>query len=189
MMPNKASDDAVSPSPDRKRQRFLDGLYRDHVGNLVGWLRRHYGAGPPSPEDVAQTAFAKLAAHVDIHRIEKIKPYLYATAVHVALDEIKWMKRTDAFIDHELNRAGQALEEITPERVYQARERLDRLAYVMERLPAKQREIVRRSRFLGQTYAEISAETGWSGADISRQLSAAMDAIHVALARVLAEDK
>lgn len=189
MMPNQSGDDAASSSPDSYRQRFLDGLYREHVANLVGWLRRRYGAGPPSPEDIAQTAFTKLAAQADIQRIEKIKPYLYATAVNAALDEIKWMKRTDAFIDHELNRTGQALEEITPERVYHGRERLDRLGRVMERLPEKQREIVKRSRFLGQTYAQISAETGWSGPDISRQLGAAMIAIQAALAKVSAEDK
>lgn len=174
-------------SLDRDQRSFLNKLYRDHVVNLVGWLRRRYGVGPPSPEDIAHTAFAKLASHSDIGQIEKIKPYLYATAVHVALDEIKWIKRTDAFVDHELHRMGQALEEITPERVYQGRERLDKLAHAMERLPEKQRDIVRRSRILGQTYADISAETGWSGADISRQMSAAMDALQLALVQAAAE--
>ncbi|MEJ7935812.1 RNA polymerase sigma factor [Sphingobium sp. AN558] len=189
MMPNQLGDDTASSSRGSSRQRLLERLYRDHAANLVDWLRRRYGGGPPSPEDIAQTAFTKLASHSDIQHIEKIKPYLYATAVNVALDEIKWMKRTEAFIDHELNRIGQALEEITPERVYQGREQLDRLARVMERLPKKQREIVKRSRFLGQTYAQISAETGWSGADISRQLGEAMIAIQAGIATVSTEDK
>lgn len=179
-MPDKLSDGALPRSLDRHRRHFLDELYRDHVGNLVGWLRRRYGGGPPSPEDIAQIVFTKLAALDDIQRIEKIKPYLYATAVNVVLDEIKWIKRTAAFTDQELHRTGQRVEEITPERVYQGREKLALLSQAMEGLSGKQCEIVRRSRFLGQTYSQISAETGWSSADISRQLSAAMIAIEAA---------
>lgn len=188
-MPDKLSDGAMPTSLDRHRRHFLDRLYRDHIGNLVGWLRRHYGGGPPSPEDIAQIAFTKLAALDDIQRIEKIKPYLYATAVNVALDEVKWIKRTNAFTDHELHRTGHALEEITPERVYEGREQLTLLSQAMEGLSSKQREIIRRSRFLGQTYARISAETGWSSADISRQLSAAMVAVQAAIANGPTEDK
>lgn len=178
---------ACRPSPGTD-QRFLDILYREHWTNLVGWLRRRYGAGPPSPEDIAQTAFTKLAGQIHIQRVEHIKSYLYATAVNAALDEIKWVKRTGAFIDHELGRLGQAVEEITPERVYQGKERLNRVARAMEGLSEKQREIVRRSRFLGQTYAQIGAETGWSSPDISRQLGDAMIAIETAFARDRSDD-
>lgn len=188
-MPDKLSDGAMPQSLDRHRRHLLDRLYRDHIGNLVSWLRRHYGGGPPSPEDIAQIAFTKLAALDDIQRIEKIKPYLYATAVNVALDEIKWIKRTAAFVEQELHRTGHALEEITPECVYEAREELTLLSQAMEGLSGKQREIIRRSRFLGQTYAQISAETGWSGADISRQLGAAMVVIQAAIVHGSTEHK
>lgn len=169
------------------KRRFLDELYRAHWNNLVGWLRRRYGAGPPAPEDIAQAAFAKLAAHDNLERIEHSKSYLYATAVHAALDEFHWRKRTDRFVEHELNRAGQPLEEITPERVYLDREQWDLMGRALETLSEKQQEIVRRSRFLGQTYAQISAETGWSSPDISRQLTAAMLALQAALGRTSAD--
>lgn len=175
----------LAPATDASlaaKRRFLDELYRAHWNNLVGWLRRRYGAGPPPPEDVAQQAFAKLAALPDLSAIQHAKAYLYSTAVHAALDEIAWRKRTDAFVEHELHRAGQPLEEITPERVYLDREQWDVLGRALDRLTEKQKEIVRRSRFLGQTYAQISTETGWSSPDISRQLTAALLALQAALA-------
>lgn len=158
----------------RERRGALEDLYRSYRGPLVAWLRQRFGPGPPHPEDIAQAAFAKLIASDGIGRADHVRSYLYAIAVNTARDEIQWIRRTDRFIERELRESGRGLEEITPERVCSGRLDMDRLAGLMERLTPKQREIVRRSRILGQTYAQISEETGWSMADISRQLTAAL---------------
>ena len=44
-------------------------------------------------------------------------------------------------------------------------------------LSDRQREIVQRSRLKGQTYAQISAETGWSLGTISSELRAALQTL------------
>lgn len=73
------------------------------------------------------------------------------------------------------------MEDITPERIYSAKQRFRVLVRGVDGLTDKQRELILRSRIQGQTYAQISAETGWSNADISRQLKAALAIIRAAL--------
>lgn len=43
----------------------IDALYRAHAGDLVAWLRKMFGDGPPEPEDMAQQAFLKLMERPD----------------------------------------------------------------------------------------------------------------------------
>lgn len=58
---------------------------------------------------------------------------------------------------------------------------LERVARAMQQLSPKQKEILLRSRFKGQTYAEIRKDTGWSEADISRQLARVMALLQAGL--------
>lgn len=166
--------DAPAPAAPRARGGALEDLYRAYRGPLVAWLRQRFGPGPPDPEDIAQAAFAKLIASDGLGRADHVRSYLYAIAVNAARDEMQWIRRTDRFVERELRETGHGLEEITPERICSGRLDVDRMAELMEQLSAKQREIVQRSRILGQTYAQISGETGWSMADISRQLTGAL---------------
>lgn len=159
----------------------IERLYRRHWKDLCNWLHRRYGPGPPEPEDVAQTAFLKMADVEDLDSIENPRAYLFSIAANTALTGIKWRARTQRFIEGELEESGHQLEEISPERAYSSRERFDVVWSQLERLSEKQREIVMRSRIYGQTYERISAETGWSMADISRQLTAALAEMRRAL--------
>jgi RNA polymerase sigma factor (sigma-70 family) len=159
----------------RAHAAFVSALYRDHWADLCGKLRRLYGAGPPEPQDLAQIAFVKL---IEIGRREAITNaagYLFRIAVNAGLDAKRRIRRTRRFIDDELAHLEKdRVEEITPSNVYESRESLAHLAKALERLPEKQREVLIRSRLKGETYAEIAAQTGWSAADISRQLNAAL---------------
>lgn len=165
----------------RVKRTFIDQLYRDHWASLVGWLRRRYGLGPPDPEDVAQAAFAKIAALDDVNHIRDPKNFLYTTAINTALSSISWLANTRAFIEREMSAFNETLDEVEPERVYAAKDELGRIMQLLEALPAKQREILIRSRFLGQKHREITEHTGWSNADISRNLTAVLAMIERAL--------
>ncbi|AUW59683.1 hypothetical protein C1T17_17925 [Sphingobium sp. SCG-1] len=165
------------------RARFVEKLYRSQGSSLVGWLRRRYGAGPPAPEDIAQTAFERIAAVENIEHIRHPKSFLYRTAVNAYLDAVGWMKRTRAFIDDEMYRNGQDQEEMTPEYVFLSKERFGHMAKVIDGLPPKQNEVLMRSRFRSQTFEEIAADTGWSKSDVFRQLQSALITIRSALDR------
>ena len=154
----------------------LEQLYKKHWGILCGWLRKRYGNGPPDPEDIAQTAFEIMASE-NLQQIENISGLLYTIASRRALNEIRGRANLRKFIDKELSLLGLEVEEITPERVYIARDRFKKIRDDLVELDTKQREVIIRSRVLGQTYDEISAVTGWSPAAISRYKKAAMTQI------------
>ncbi|MEL6363703.1 MAG: sigma-70 family RNA polymerase sigma factor [Pseudomonadota bacterium] len=144
------------------------------LGRLTARLRRVYGDGPPEPEDLAQAAVEKLAGRAT-GDIENVDAYLFRTAVNMGLNQIERARVARRYAEFVLTGAhAPVVEETTPEDVYSGRERLERLKRALNTLTPKQRTIVARSRLRGETYAEIRAATGWSEADISRQLKAAL---------------
>jgi len=179
-------DPMSAPLTDAARQRtsFLNSLFRLHYAELVGRLRKVYGAGPPDPEDVAQTAFSKIAELDDLERIHSPRAFLFRTAVNICLNSNDKLKRSRAFVRSQLeSNFSQRLEEKSAESVFMGKQDLERVAHVIRQLPPKQREILLRSRFRGQTYDEIRQETGWSQADISRQLNKVMALLQAELDR------
>jgi len=156
------------------RAAFIERLYLDHWGDLCRQMRRLYGQGPPEPEDLVQSAFAKFAELPRFDHIDNPKAFLFRIAANLALKSIGHIARTRAFVASQLHDPEAELKEVGPERIFESRERLAAIGRAMEKLSSKQREIVLRSRIRGETYAQISATTGWSQADISRQLNAAL---------------
>lgn len=169
-LPENAPDAVSTASDDREKRHFIEKLFREYWSDLVRWLARRYGAGPPEPEEVAQAAFAALARLERVDSIRNPKAFLYTVAVNAMMKGIRWQAQVRHTVDHELGLFSENLEEMTPERLYMAGESLDKLRQAVDGLPPKRREILLRSRIQGQTYREIGAETGWSEADISRQL-------------------
>ena len=171
-------DPAATPAPQPRLatagRSSLDALYRRYWTDLCGWLRRRYGAGPPDPEDVAAEAFAKLAAKGDIDTVRDTRAYLFTTAARCAIDALRGRARQARFIDDQLAQYGREVGELTPERVYLAREQLAALAQDLKGMTPRQRETLLRSRILGQTYDQISAATGWSTSAVGRYFKAAM---------------
>ena len=156
------------------RGRFLTALFRNYETELIAKLRRVYGNGPPDPEDIAQSAFSQMASMRVHDHIEDPKAFLFKIALNIGRRATGRIAATRKLISQELKNVAPQLEEITPERLYESKERLAAMNQAIERLTPKQRDILIRSRMKGETYAEISAATGWSLAAISRQLNAAL---------------
>ena len=160
----------------------VDHLYKAHFRELCANVRKVFGAGPPEAEDLVQEAFAKFSAIENHSKIQHPRAFIYRTAINLGLNSIKRIKTARRFIEEALREVGEPiLEENSPEDVYSYKERLGLSSDAIKTLTPKQREILVRSRLRGQTYAEISAETGWSQADISRQLNAAIAQLQDAL--------
>ncbi len=175
---SSSSVSTLSPAPisfpQKRRQKTIDDLYRDCWGDLTAWLYRRYGVGPPEPEEIAQAAFAKMMEVPDLSLIRNLRAYLFTTAVRCAIDGFRGQGRAQRFIDNELKAHQEEVGEITPERVFIARQEFSALANRVKALDPKQREVVLRSRIMGQTYDEISQETGWSKSAIGRYLQSAL---------------
>lgn len=172
------------PAADLSGDAGLDEIYRAYFQPLSAAIARTFGQGPPDPEEIVQAAFLKFMRMEDRSRVENARAFLFASARNIMLDHKRRSRRAEAYVAEQLafDPAFQ-LEEISPERVLESKDRLEVLTEAMKALPYKQQVVLTLSRLHGKTYAEIIEVTGWSLGDISRNLNAGKAALMDALAR------
>lgn len=160
----------VDPSLSRERRQQLSELYRSHWKGLCSYLRAQFGAGPPEPEDVAQSAFVKFAS-ADPRHIENPQAFLYATARHLVIDHHRHAQRGQRY-ERELEGAAteNSLYELTPENVLLQTERFHILEQALARMPLKQRRLVLLNRFEGLSYGEIGERFGMSAENVRKHI-------------------
>ena len=133
-------------------------------------------------EDLIQEAFTKLAELDSPSDIRFPRAFLLRIAINLGLNHKKRIKTAQKFIDNALAEVDEPiLEQGGPEDVYTMSQRVELTQRAFDKLSPKQKEIIERSRLKGETYAEISSHTGWSKADISRQLNEALALLQQAI--------
>lgn len=160
----------------------IDQLYRENWHNLCRRLLNLFGEGPPSPEDVAQEAFSKLTGMGSLDHIDRPKAFLFKVAINIGLKSIARRKLDRSYITAQLESPDFDLDLISPERTLAGKQKLAAVDAGIAQLTDKQRQILFRSRLKGETYAEISAATGWGIADICRQLKVVLKVLEAAAA-------
>jgi RNA polymerase sigma factor (sigma-70 family) len=175
---------ASSTSLDEQRRHVLCELYRKHWTGICGYVRAHFGAGPPEPEDVAQSAFARYAT-LDSGRIENPQAFLYATARNLVIDHRRRARRERASIAFQIDaETFEPVSDLTPENVLAQSERFRILAEALEQVPASRRRMVLLNRFEGLSYGEIGRRFGMSSEAVRKQvertLAACLKALEIA---------
>tara|TARA_Y100000780_G_scaffold177509_1_gene162744 strand:- start:270 stop:959 length:690 start_codon:yes stop_codon:yes gene_type:complete len=169
------SHSELSATNTRDSKLDFASFYREQWRGLCAFLRKTYGAGPPEPEDVAQDAFFQLANMKCREHIENPKAFLYKISINLMLRKIKserWISHVIA--DDEEAFEAELLSCSEPDKVLLSQRALQRLGASFNQLSDKQKYIVTASRIDGKTYQQIANETGWSLADICRQLNSAL---------------
>lgn len=155
---------------DAQRRKQLSDLYRVHWKALCHYVHRQFGAGPPEPEDVAQSAFARFAMAEAVH-IENPQAFLYATARNLVIDHHRRTQRRLTYERTVEAEAGQdAVYELSPESVLLQSERFGILAEALERMPLDRRRLVLLNRFEGLSYAEIGERFGMSPESVRKHI-------------------
>lgn len=172
-----------SASEQARRATALASLHRDHWRDLCRYLAATFGQGPPEPEDIAQIAFARVAAHKDFRSIENPKAFLWRTAQNIAVSE----KRSQAARRTEPQNvdgvaAEQQGDEVTPERLLAAREQIAAIAAALDAMPAKRRRMLVLNRIEGLSFAEIARRTGLSQTAVKKHVARAMIDLDAVLA-------
>lgn len=156
----------------------IDALYARHWGELCHYIRKHFGPGPPDPEDVAQDAFMKFAAVNDREAIENPRAYLFRTAHNVLVDEHRRLALRRVPADTE---AAPVSDDRTPERVLAGRERLEILTRTLRAMPATRRRSFLLNRLQGLSCAAIARMTGYSESAIKKHIDLALKDLEASL--------
>ena len=162
-----------------QRENGMDVLYARHWGELCHYIKKHFGPGPPDPEDVAQDAFMKFAAINDREAIDNPRAYLFRTAHNVLVDEHRRLAlRRVKPADIETRSVS---DDRTPERVLVGQERLEILTRSLRAMPAARRRSFLLNRLQGLSCAAIARMTGYSESAIKKHIDLALRDLEASL--------
>ncbi|MFN4185910.1 MAG: RNA polymerase sigma factor [Hyphomonas sp.] len=153
-----------------RRADQLETLYREHRSGLVARLRRVFGAGPPQPDDLAQSAFTKLASMPDISSIRDPRAFLFRMAMNLGFDQLD-KQAASRRLHGSYRFHTELVQNQTAATVSLQEDLLERLERLVETLPEFDRELLRRSRLKGETLSAIALETNMSVSTLSRRLA------------------
>lgn len=153
----------------------LKRLYADYWRELCAYAAQTFGAGPPDPEDLAQTAFTQFAALKEPEKIKQPRAYLYRS-VHNA--GVAYHRREETKIKYadtvEQIVVSEKADDFTGERVLLVKERLRLVEAAVAAMPEKKRNVLLLARYEGLSKAEIARRLKVSETHVKRLLEQAV---------------
>ncbi|HWX26403.1 MAG TPA: sigma-70 family RNA polymerase sigma factor [Steroidobacteraceae bacterium] len=162
-----------------RRDSGIDVLYARHWSELCHYIKKHFGAGPPDPEDVVQETFIKYAAIEDRETIDNPRAYLFRTAHNVLVDERRKLAVRRAMPGD--GAAAPMSDDRTPERVLVGQERLQVLRRTLRAMPEARRRSFLLNRLQGLSAAAIARKTGYSESAVKKHISLALADLEAAV--------
>jgi RNA polymerase sigma factor (sigma-70 family) len=156
----------------------IDVLYARHRSELCHYIKKHFGAGPPDPEDVVQETFIKYAAIEDLQTIDNPRAYLFRTAHNVLVDERRKLAVRAMPGDGE---PAPTSDDRTPERVLVGQERLQVLRRTLCAMPEARRRSFLLNRLQGLSAAAIARKTGYSESAVKKHIGLALADLEAAV--------
>jgi RNA polymerase sigma-70 factor (ECF subfamily) len=159
----------------RARQTALAKLYREKIVQYF----RYKGLDPAAAQDCTQETFIRING-VELSELERPDAYLLRIAANVFLERIRRARarreKQHVSIDSVelVDKVELVDRESSPARIYEGRERLLRLAAIVDELPQRTREVFLLNRLDGLTYTQLAARFGVSVGTIEKQISHAL---------------
>jgi RNA polymerase sigma factor (sigma-70 family) len=182
--PVPALPDEPVPCLEVKNVRALGILYERYWPELCGYLRKTFGIGPPDPQDIAQQTFLRYAAIPGPEDVRNERAYLYRIAHNILMEEHRRLAVRRAAVAGIVSRSLPCADELTPERVLLASERLDVLCEVIRTLPKPRRRSFLLNRIEGLPCAEIARRTGYSESAVKKHVNLVMADFEAAIRRL-----
>ncbi|MDR2130322.1 MAG: RNA polymerase sigma-70 factor [Odoribacteraceae bacterium] len=131
-------------------------------------------------EELTQEVFARLwENHASVKpSVKSLTSFLFTIAYRVTIDSLRSKQVRESYYNEQVNQPG---ESASAEEDYMARETSRLVELLVERMPARQREIYKMSRHLGLSNEEIAARLAISKRTVENQLSLALNKIKGAL--------
>jgi RNA polymerase sigma factor (sigma-70 family) len=151
-------------------RQYLGELFHRHYLWLCERLRRHLDS-PECAQDIAAETFLQLLASPNVVPIRE--PRALLTTIAKRLIYQRWRRRDleRDYLEELVQEEGDPA--LSPERVTEALQTLDRLDRQLNRLPAKVKATFVLSRGSGMTYPQIAAHLGISQSSVSHYMEKA----------------
>lgn len=161
LMPRCETDvDDVRPVGPGRDAQLID-LYRKHFSELVCYIFRTCGPGPPEPEDAVQAAFASFAALAHPERIENPRAYLFRSARNFISEQRRRMN---------VRRRGQSViisgsenaDEMTGERILEGKQAVEIINEALLKMEPQVRDALLMYKVEGKSFQAVARALGVS---------------------------
>lgn len=180
-MDDPRNDEELMEAYSAGDRRAFDALFSRLAPRLHAFFARSFGRGATA-EDCLQVTFTKLhAARATFRPGARVRPWVFAIAARVRLDELRKRYRLSAEASEE------AIDEVArpePDAVPLAEQRqiASRVRAAVDALPESQRVVVQLHRFEGLTFGEIGEALGVSEGAVRIRAFRAYDTLRGKLA-------
>lgn len=134
-------------------------------------------------DDLVQEVFCRLAARNDGAPIGNQAGYVFQIAANLLRDRARRGATRGAAMYELFEQHKDLIEEISPERVLQGKERVDELRRALAELPERTRAIFMLQRFEDFKYSDIAKRLGISTSLVEKHMMDAIRHLHVRIGR------
>ena len=162
---------AQQTPPEGGRETFLRQISERYRQPLNAYFSRRVGSRNEA-EDLTQEVFLRLVRRLDIETIENPEAFVFQTAVNLLRDRSRRGKTQHS---HLVDLAHQhAVEELSPERLFDSRQSLTMVLSVLEQLDERSRDAFILHRLEGMKHAEIANLFGVSVSSVEKYIIKAL---------------
>jgi RNA polymerase sigma-70 factor (ECF subfamily) len=165
-------DFSASDHDPISRQQQISRLYRDHHAWLHNWLRKKLGCSHRAA-DLAHDAFIRVLSLAEPHGLKEPRAFLTTTATRLLIDGARRRKIEHAYLDALALHADEASIP-SPEAIHTALQILEKIARLLEGLPARPRQAFLLSRLDGLSYSEIAEVLGVSSSMVKQYMASVL---------------
>jgi RNA polymerase sigma factor (sigma-70 family) len=148
-------------------QRRLTAWFRQWRSPLRRFLTVHSTLRGADLDDIAQEVFLRLLRYERAELVEDPRAYLYKMAANVAAE---WAIRARIRFPHEEKWLAELTTGSTPDEDAERDQTQEHLEQAIQRLPARQREMLKLHFAEGLEYTEIARRVGSTQRAVKRQL-------------------
>jgi RNA polymerase sigma factor (sigma-70 family) len=173
------------PGITTERARWIATHILPLEPGVRAWLRRVRPRGL-EPDDLIQEAYTKLASLPCVDHITQPKAYLFRIIKSLILANVRHAQVVTIESMAELGELNISMEEASPERIWSARQQLERLANAIADLPRGCREVFRLRKFEDLSQKQLAERLQISENTVEKQLARAIRLIQ---AKIMSEDR
>ena len=164
---------APETSPAVDHARWFSEQVQPHEPMLRAWLEARFPSLSET-DDLVQESYARLIRAQETGRVKNAKTYLFATALHAALDLVRRKKVVSFEYVRELDRLGLVEDRPNASEAAIRNEELAILREAVTALPTRCRQVFTLRKLYGLSHREIAAQLNLSEKTIEEHVNRAM---------------
>ena len=158
---------------DLVRKRWIASQIYPLEAQARRWLKKHVRTlSNADADDLIQEAYARIC-HIDIARIQTPATYLYVTLRNLLIERARHSRVIPLERLGEIDELSVPLDELSPDRRVSAREELEQLNGMVERLPQQCRRVFELRKLEGMSQRETALALGISERTVEKHLAKA----------------